>query len=390
MRSGRARLVVPGHTYKHIGKADGCGDLCACGCGQTTGTFASSGRARLVVPGHTYQTNKRPPSQRPSITCSCGCGETVTQPRAGRLRRRIAGHACQHHDPRTCSCRSKPVFYGPRLVAREQQRIVAARDRALRTARTMILRALNERLAHVYTASLDAEWPLSNLVGTLAAYLKKWMKVRFWLLPKPVVLGQEPHASNIIYGLVEPATLMVRYVGQSAKGVSRPMQHVNTRERSYKANWVAGLHARGQQFGIVVLEEVADADDLALAEMWWIAYGRACGWQLTNVTAGGEGTRGYRKSPEAIVQMQETAKALWLRPDYREAQKRTWTPARRKLMSDAQANVAWSDARRRANGERVRARNLGRKVSEETRQRLSKAARSSSKVAAARAKRFGK
>jgi hypothetical protein len=40
-------------------------------------------------------------------------------------------------------------------------------------------------------------------------------------------------------------------------------------------------------YEITVLETVRDATELADAERWWIAFGRACGWPLTNLTSGG-------------------------------------------------------------------------------------------------------
>lgn len=36
-----------------------------------------------------------------------------------------------------------------------------------------------------------------------------------------------------------------------------------------------------------MLEVVKDASELDQAERWWIAFGWACGWPLTNLTAGG-------------------------------------------------------------------------------------------------------
>jgi hypothetical protein len=43
-----------------------------------------------------------------------------------------------------------------------------------------------------------------------------------------------------------------------------------------------------QRLGLItVLETIQTAPDLAKAERWWIAFGRACGWPLTNIMDGG-------------------------------------------------------------------------------------------------------
>lgn len=100
-------------------------------------------------------------------------------------------------------------------------------------------------------------------------------------------------ARNIIYGIVDPRTLLVRYVGKSTFGLERTRQHKHQakRERTYKANWLKSLCAAGLEYIVVVFE--TEPPDLTAAERFWIAYGRASGWPLTNLTDGGEGRPGY-------------------------------------------------------------------------------------------------
>lgn len=96
----------------------------------------------------------------------------------------------------------------------------------------------------------------------------------------------------IIYGLIDPRTLLVRYIGQARK-FKRPYDHLDCLDidwcgaRTHKTNWIQELHKAGLQYDVCILESVAF--DLNSAEIWWIAYGRACGWPLTNSTLGGEG-----------------------------------------------------------------------------------------------------
>jgi hypothetical protein len=97
----------------------------------------------------------------------------------------------------------------------------------------------------------------------------------------------------IIYGLVDPRTDEVRYVGKSVNGESRARAHRHPRYRqeyahTYNARWIESLLSQGLDYVIRVLE-VCDRDTLSAAEQRWIAYGRANGWRLTNGTDGGDG-----------------------------------------------------------------------------------------------------
>jgi len=110
----------------------------------------------------------------------------------------------------------------------------------------------------------------------------------------------------LIYGLVDPRTLMVRYVGKSANGMKRPKMHKReSGHNQHKDRWIAQMRAEGLDFEIVMLQE-SSAETLSSDERWWIAYGRAIAWPLTNLTDGGEGGvtfAGRKHSVEARAKM---------------------------------------------------------------------------------------
>lgn len=95
-----------------------------------------------------------------------------------------------------------------------------------------------------------------------------------------------------IYGLTDPRTGDVRYIGRTVSGMRRPKMHgfssILAKDRTYKANWIRQLRALGLDFGIKILEEV-EKEKLGGVEVTWIAKGRSLGWPLTNLTYGGEG-----------------------------------------------------------------------------------------------------
>jgi hypothetical protein len=94
--------------------------------------------------------------------------------------------------------------------------------------------------------------------------------------------------TNLIYGLVDPRTALIRYVGMSSSGMLRPRMHrYPSCPDTYCRRWVKSLQQEGLIYQIVVLETLKDGVTLPEAERWWIAYGRACGWPLTNLIGGG-------------------------------------------------------------------------------------------------------
>lgn len=121
------------------------------------------------------------------------------------------------------------------------------------------------------------------------------------------------HGRHLIYGLVDPVTAMVRYIGKSATGLLRPTQHTTpcllAKDHTWKARWIRGLFAQGLRPTVRVLE-VASPDVLDDMERYWIAQGHGLGWPLTNLTSGGEGFRG-RHTEEA---KRKTSAALLGRP----------------------------------------------------------------------------
>lgn len=105
---------------------------------------------------------------------------------------------------------------------------------------------------------------------------------------------------RLIYGLLDPRTNEVRYVGKSTYGLERPKKHQRKSilKRDHKSNWLRQLFDVGLTCLIVVLEELHDGQDINERETSWIAYGRSLGWNLTNLTIGGDGSSGYRLSEE--------------------------------------------------------------------------------------------
>lgn len=103
------------------------------------------------------------------------------------------------------------------------------------------------------------------------------------------------NGKTYIYGLQDPRDGLIYYVGKSNRPEYRLRQHLKdeTTNRN-KALWLGDLKVASIKPVLVILEET-DAQDWATAERRWIAKGRADGWPLTNILAGGMGYCGNGK-----------------------------------------------------------------------------------------------
>ena len=97
--------------------------------------------------------------------------------------------------------------------------------------------------------------------------------------------------TTFIYGLCDPRTGALRYVGKSKNWKQRSYEHVcasHLRRKCHKNHWIKSLLAEGYKPDAFLIEEVPSSqwED---AEREWIAYFRSIGADLTNSTSGGDG-----------------------------------------------------------------------------------------------------
>lgn len=108
----------------------------------------------------------------------------------------------------------------------------------------------------------------------------------------------------IVYALIDPRSLLIRYVGVTARIVHRFSEHDHLDGRNpHKDNWIRELSRAGVQYDIAILETRQTYEELLSAERWWIAYGRLSGWPLTNMTEGGQGWNGRKHTDEARAKL---------------------------------------------------------------------------------------
>lgn len=100
--------------------------------------------------------------------------------------------------------------------------------------------------------------------------------------------GTEAQAVTI-YGLVDPETFEVRYIGRTINLKSRLKGHsASDAANKAKREWVADLKGRSLKPSAVVLEVCGDILAAGDAEEKWVDLGRQLGWRLLS----GSGRRG--------------------------------------------------------------------------------------------------
>lgn len=112
-----------------------------------------------------------------------------------------------------------------------------------------------------------------------------------------------------IYTLADPETSLIRYIGKTKQPLNkRYNNHISdyrlNKEKSHKNSWIISLKQRGLKPIIEVLDEVLE-EDWILVEQYWISQLKTWGFNLTNMTSGGEGCvggggcLGYKHTPQA-------------------------------------------------------------------------------------------
>lgn len=143
-------------------------------------------------------------------------------------------------------------------------------------------------------------------------------------LTYPILSYPQKEPMNIIYGLMEPVELggKLRYIGQSSIGVERAWQHKKPsllKTKNHKTNWISFLIEQEKMYQVSILLDLGSFKtslerDIKLneAEIQLIKEYREKGFNLTNSTDGGEGTRGNVLSIESRQKIGQK-KTEWLK-----------------------------------------------------------------------------
>lgn len=96
--------------------------------------------------------------------------------------------------------------------------------------------------------------------------------------------------TTFIYGLIDPRTNQLRYIGKANDIQKRLYAHYKdaTCKNTYKSQWLKGLFKENKKPKVIIIEEVPKKC-WQKYEKYWIEYYKNKGCKLTNGTNGGDG-----------------------------------------------------------------------------------------------------
>jgi len=90
-------------------------------------------------------------------------------------------------------------------------------------------------------------------------------------------------ADHFVYGLVDPMTEEIRYIGQSKEPVRRCQKHCSNPHSEGLLSWIEELQTQDQKPEVVVLEGPLNRKEAYRSEAAWIAKARDSEWPLLNI-----------------------------------------------------------------------------------------------------------
>lgn len=111
--------------------------------------------------------------------------------------------------------------------------------------------------------------------------------------------------TGFVYSLNHPHTGEPRYIGWSVNPYNRWYAHISDSEKSYKVSWMRALKKEGLLPIMQIIDEVPLSES-AFWEQHYISLYRSWGFRLTNLTIGGDGTKGYKWTKENIEKVKKS------------------------------------------------------------------------------------
>lgn len=113
-----------------------------------------------------------------------------------------------------------------------------------------------------------------------------------------------------IYGLIDPLTNELRYIGKSIKPKLRLRRHISDRNKhdSYKDRWLRKLMLNNIKPELIIIDEVSKTE-WEFWEIHYISYYKFIGCSLTNGTIGGDqppSTKGRKHNDISRQKMSES------------------------------------------------------------------------------------
>lgn len=109
-----------------------------------------------------------------------------------------------------------------------------------------------------------------------------------------------------IYGLTDPRSGALRYVGVTKKPLERRLkEHLRTKENNHRSHWIRSLLRENIKPEIFSIEE-CNRENWQQSERFWIAYFKSIGADLVNTCFGGFGIRWTKSTKETCAKVSKS------------------------------------------------------------------------------------
>jgi hypothetical protein len=152
-----------------------------------------------------------------------------------------------------------------------------------------------------------------------------------------------------IYGLIDPRNNEVKYVGKTFRLERRFKDHLTEKGNTLKTSWIKKLKKLNLVPELFILDEtnILECD---LLEIFWISQMKTWGFDLKNMTKGGDGSYGvkpWNKGLKGIFHHTDESKKKM--SEQRKGKELTWFKDKK-----------WSEDRRKKMSEQRKGRKLGK------------------------------
>lgn len=116
----------------------------------------------------------------------------------------------------------------------------------------------------------------------------------------------------IIYALIDPRSEEIKYVGKTNNIKKRIREHIRDEENNLKYAWIKSLKKINLEPGVLILEET-NVDESNFWEIFWISQCKSWGFELKNMTNGGDGSYGaipWNKGKKGVFKHSKESKDL--------------------------------------------------------------------------------
>lgn len=152
---------------------------------------------------------------------------------------------------------------------------------------------------------------------------------------------------NMIYGIIDPRSGAVCYVGKTIIGKERWRIHCNSLGRNEHFNprlqYLFNLIKETQKLQFFIIETGLAEEFIDVREVYWIEKYRAEGIDLFNMTDGGDGRLHYRHKEESKLKISAAKKGKKYKPMRPEVKKNM----ARKLSEEARRNIGEASRKRK-------------------------------------------